>query len=96
MKLEEQRVSGAGPFRESDAPAGDPSRGRTRAASRDATAARARRYGFLVGFGAGGCVGIGVRPPGGEVAPGGTPTPGGSGGADGFGANPQMLQLKRP
>src|SRR5687768_9116445 len=56
----------------------------------------ARRYGFLVGFGAGGCVGIGVRPPGGEVVPGGTPVPGEVDGATGFGAKPQMLQLKRP
>ena len=53
----------------------------------------ARDYGLFVGFGA--CVGIGVRPTGGGVAPpGGVGNPDGD--ADGFGANPQMFQLKRP
>jgi hypothetical protein len=60
-------------------------------------ALRATGYGLLVGFGVlGRCVGIGVRPPGGEVVPGGTPGPGEVDGATGFGAKPQMLQLKRP
>ena len=49
-------------------------------------------YGFFVGLGCG--VGIGVRPTGGGVAPGIDGPPDGL--ADGFGANPQMFQLKRP
>jgi hypothetical protein len=66
---------------------GTPSRGRTRG-----KAGRDELYGLLVGFGCG--VGIGVRPTGGGVAPGTDGPPDGL--ADGFGANPQMVQLKRP
>ena len=50
-----------------------------------------RDYGFLVGRG--GTVGMGVRPTGGGVPNGFGLALGDS---DGFGAKPQMFQLKRP
>ena len=56
------------------------------------SAARAKRYGLFVGRGVG--VGRGVFVRGGDVAPGLVGPPVGD--ADGFGAKPQMFQLKRP
>ena len=58
--------------------------------ARDCERAPRVGYGLFVGFG--GTVGIGVRPTGGLANGSGDP----DGLADGFGANPQMLQLKRP
>jgi hypothetical protein len=49
-------------------------------------------YGFLVGLGACVGVGMGVRPTGWVANGFGLPL----GDSDGFGANPQMVQLKRP
>ena len=74
-------------FRESDAPADSSQRPVSSAARLLASG----DYGFLVGRG--GTVGMGVRPTGGGVPNGFGLALGDS---DGFGAKPQMFQLKRP